>query len=376
MHSQIWKVSTLVSQFKPMTEHHTNQCPALNGRAYPALQSNRIPATILSRFPQQSETVKQGDLVLDIVDKQGTVITCACLSEVSIDPPLGSAPRRMTFPDGTLFETDDHEGVHAFTGETRGSILHELEQFRPRLIALVLSCILAIWVLWRFGLDIIVTAAIALTPPVVVAQIDSGTLSTIDLTMAEKTQLENTEQNKVREIFDRLLAQIDKDEIATSDFKLLFRSMPEVGPNAFALPNGTIVITDEFVDQFDEEDVLAGVLGHEMGHVIEKHGLRQTYRSLSIYILVAFLAGETGPFIEDLLLEGNLIMSLAYSREHESSADQFGLRLVQDAGFDPAGLKKFFIWMSEREGEPPQWLSTHPSSVERIKDIDAFIQTR
>jgi Zn-dependent protease with chaperone function len=350
------------------------KCPTLSGRAYPALQSSRISATILSRIALAPETRKQGDLVFDIIDEHGAVITSACLSKISIDPPLGSAPRRLTFPDGTLFETDDHEGVYAIAGETRGSIIHRLEQFRPRLAALVLTCIAAVWVLWRFGLDIMVSAAIALTPPVVIEQIDRGTLKTIDFMMAEETLLESTEKARVQEIFGRLLSHLDKDEISSSNFKLIFRSMPDVGPNAFALPNGTVVMTDEFIDLFEDEDVLAGVLGHEIGHVIEKHGLRQTYRSLSIYILVAFLAGETGPFIEELLLEGNLVLSLAYSRDHESSADQFGLRLAQDAGFDPSGLKQFFEWASGRGSEQSKWLSTHPSSVERVKDIDAFIE--
>lgn len=357
-----------------MIENTKKNRLTLNGRAYPALQSSRISATVLSRLALSSETTVQDDWVFDIIDEQGNMITSACFSEISIDPPLGSAPRRMIFPDGSLFETNDHEGVNAFIGETRGSIIHGLEQFRPRLVILVVCCMAAVWTLWCYGLDIMVSAAIALTPPVVVAQIDRGTLKTIDFASAEETSLDSAEKARVQKIFGRLVSHIDKEEIGSSNFKLLFRSMADVGPNAFALPNGTVVMTDEFIDHFENEDVLAGVLGHEIGHVIEKHGLRQTYRSLSIYILVAFLAGETGPFIEELLLEGNLVLSLAYSRDHESSADQFGLRLAQDAGFDPSGLKQFLEWASDRGGEPSKWLSTHPSSVERVKDIDAFIE--
>jgi|GEM_PF-633951 len=358
-----------------MTDQNTLICPALDGRAYPALQSNRVAATLLSRPPLPSKTYDADDLVLDLVDAHDTVISSAALSDMTIDAPLGRAPRRMTFPDGTLFETDDHDGVQLITGETRGSILHSLEQFRPQLVVLVLACIGFAWLLWRFGLDMLVAAAIALTPPVLVAQIDRGTLATVDYTMAEETLLEEAEKARVQKIFSRLLSYVDKDDTGTFDFKLLFRSMPDVGPNAFALPNGTIVITDEFVEEFNEEDILASVLGHEIGHVVEKHGLRQTYRSLGLYVLVAFLAGETGPFIEELLLEGNLILSLSYSREHETSADHYGVHLAHDAGYDPDGLKKFFEWVTENAVAPPQWLSTHPSSSERVKDIDTFIET-
>lgn len=357
-----------------MTDKLETIRPTLNGWAYPSRQSYRVIATVVLRPSVTSETDTEDNLILDLVDEASNVLTSAPISQISIDAPIGSAPRRMTFPDGSLFETDDHETVQALTGETRGSLLHNLEQFSPRLIAIVMGCILGVWLLWRFGLDIIVTAAIALTPPAVVQQIDRGTLKTIDYTMAEETQLTDAEKAKVQKIFTRLLSHIDQDTIDHSEFKLLFRSMPGVGPNAFALPNGTVVITDEFVKEFGEDDILASVMGHEMGHVIEKHGLRQTYRSLSIYVLVAFLAGETGPFIEDLLLEGNLIMSLAYSRNHEGSADAFGVKLANDAGYDPNGLTTFFEWVSDNAAEPPQWLSTHPSSSDRVKEINSLIQ--
>ena len=310
--------------------------------------------------------------VLDIVVRD-RVLSSAPLNNVTIDPPLGRAARKLSFPDGTLFETDDHETVEKLTGQTRGSLLHGLEAFGPKLIGVVFAAIVAVWVLWRYGLDIIASIAVAMTPQVFVEQLDRGTLSTIDFTMASPSTLPDDEKTRVQALFTKMIGKMPDQAKGDTEFELLFRSMPRIGPNAFAMPGGTVVMTDQFVKRFSDEDILAAVLGHELGHVVEQHGLRQLYRSLSIYVLIAFLAGDTGPVLEDIVLEGNLLLSLNYSRKHERSADQFGLQLAHDAGFDPAGLKKFFQYVIGLQGDSSGWLSSHPSSRERIEAVDAFI---
>lgn len=301
------------------------------------------------------------------------VLSSGTLEDINVDPPLGSSARRMVFSDGTLFETTDFDAVTQLTGETRGGLLHSLEAFSPRLVGVVVACMVAIWVMWRYGLDILSGVAVAMTPQVFVEQLDRGTMSTIDFTMASPTKLEQSEQDRVREIFTKMISHMPEKAKGDTEFELLFRSMPRVGPNAFAMPGGTVVMTDQFVQRFSDDDILAAVLGHELGHVVEQHGLRQLYRSLSIYVLIAFLAGDTGPILEDIVLEGNLLLSLNYSRKHERSADQFGLRLSRDAGFDPAGLKEFFEFVVKMEGNTPEWLSSHPSSKERLKAIEEFV---
>jgi Zn-dependent protease with chaperone function len=339
----------------------------IKGTAFAAGTSRAIPAVILEREGTD------GEPYLDIVVDEELVLAGALLRDIRIDPRLGSSPRRITFPDGSLFETVDHAAVAALTGNTNSDKLHQWEAFRPQLIAVVGAALVSIWLLWRYGIDILASAAIAITPNAMVEQIDRGTLSTIDFTMASPTTLDELEQARVTEVFEKLVAEMDVSDKGDTSFELKFRSMPQVGPNAFAMPGGTVVMTDEFVRKFQDEDVLAGVFGHEIGHVVENHGLKQVYRSLSIYILIAFLAGDTGPILEDIVLEGNLLLSLNYSRKHESSADVYGLTLAHEAGFDPAGLKEFFEYVIELGGEQPEWLSSHPSSKARMDAIDAFI---
>ena len=313
---------------------------------------------------------------LDLRDRDSDMISTAPLAEMRIDPPLGSAPRKLKFPDGTIFETEDHEAVEGLTGDTRGSILHRFERFSPGLIGVVLACLAAVWVLYRYGLDILVAAAIAATPAAVIEEIDTGTMQTIDFAMAEPSQLTDSEKADVERIYQRLIRALPQRVQEEHKFKLEFRDMPGVGPNAFALPGGTMVMTDAFVQDFSTPDIIAGVIGHEIGHVVEDHGLKRLYRSLAIYILITLLAGDVGPILEDIVLEGNVLLSLSFDRAQEREADEFGLTLSHAARFDPSGLKIFFERLNKDYGgaEPPQWLSTHPSNAERVRAIEKFIE--
>ncbi|MEM9583916.1 MAG: M48 family metallopeptidase [Pseudomonadota bacterium] len=348
---------------------------SISGHAYAPNASRQVSARLVTRAALPSEGTGTDDVIIDLLNSDGVVLTGAPLSEITVDPPIGSVARRLHFPDHVLFETEDRAGIATLTGTTFGEALNYYEAFHPRLIAVCLVAAFAAFAIWRWGLDMLVTVAIALTPPVFIDQLDKGTLQTIDFTMrAMETRLDQSEQDRVTRIFSNLLAELPAEHVNDHDFKLLFRNMAAVGPNAFALPGGTVVMTDQFVKEFPGDDTLAAVLGHEIGHVVEEHGLRRTYRSLGLYFVIGFIAGDTGPILEEILLEGNLLLSLSFSREQEAAADRFGVKLTDRAGYDAAGLKLFFENMSKRGIEPPQWLSTHPNSQKRVEQIEGYIE--
>ena len=311
------------------------------------------------------------DWQLELQDEPGGTIVTALLNEIQLGQPLGSLPRRLTLPDGTLFETDDHAALHSLTGTRGGNRLHKLEQFRPRLLGIVAATAVAIWLVWQYGLDLIADAAISVTPAAVIEQIDKGVVEYIDLADGYATRLDDAQQAKVQVIFDRLV-QTQQATSAGTEFKLLFRYMPYTGPNAMALPGGTIIVTDDLIEGFPDPDTIAGVLGHEIGHVTEQHGLKRLYRSLTIYILLAFISVDTGPLFDELLAGGNFLLNMKYSRTHETAADSFSVQLVHAAGYDPLGLVKFFDQMRKEESGDPSmsWLSSHPSGLDRIQAIN------
>lgn len=324
------------------------------GHAFAARSSRRIPAWLIW---QGAEARLQAE--------DGALLVAGPVRRIEQMP---GGPALVHLPEDWLFEAQDGADLDTLTGPRPDAHLSRLEVFHPRLIAVAAACIAAAFVIWRWGLDVIVAIAMALTPDPPVRAMDAGTMAMIDRLMAEETQIPAARQAEIRQIFDRLIAQAP--DSPWGDYRLLFRDMPEIGPNAFAMPAGTIVVTDQLLQDFPEDDIIAGVLGHELAHVHDRHVLRQLYRAGSSYLLIALIAGDPGPFLQDLLLEGNALLSLSYSRGQESQADALGLTTAAAAGYDPDALALFFERLQRDYGEVgPDWLSIHPGTEDRILEI-------
>ncbi|GAA0303778.1 M48 family metallopeptidase [Rhodovulum strictum] len=296
-----------------------------------------------------------------LIDETGTVLAEGPARHAA---RIAGGPSRAVLQGGWVFETRDHDALEAALGPARGDWLRRAETWHPRLAAVVAGCLIGVWLIWRYGLDLLVAAAIALTPPTLVAAIDRGNLAAIDRVLAKETALPEVQQAEIAALASAAPPP------PHGPYRLMLRDMPMIGPNAFALPGGTVVLTDQFAQTFPDPDVIAAVLGHEIAHVSARHGLRQLYRSLSVYVLVALIAGDVGPVLENVLLEGNLLLSLAYSRAHEHEADALGIEIAARAGFDPAALIRFFEELDRITGaQGPAWRSTHPLSADRARAV-------
>lgn len=305
---------------------------------------------------------------------EGALMSEAPLAELIIEPRLGTLPRKLRFPTGAEFETDAFEAFAALDKPGFWSRLHGFERFHPRLILFVVGGLVGGWLVYKVALAVLVNVAVALTPGPLIHAMDRSTLAALDATIGQPTELSAAQQAGARAIFEDLRAVVPNEDTAEA-LSLEFRALPGLGPNALALPGGTVILTDALTEGFDD-DVVAAVLGHEMAHVMEKHALKRLYRSLGIYVMVALIAGETGPLLEDVLLEGNVLLSLSFSREQETEADQLGLQLADAAGYDPAGLKEFFETLATQFGDGGGWFSTHPGNQDRIDEIEAYLESR
>jgi predicted Zn-dependent protease len=151
--------------------------------------------------------------------------------------------------------------------------------------------------------------------------------------------------------------------------------------NAFALPGGQIFITVGLLDKLENEAQLAGVLGHEIGHVVNRHAAQQLAKSE----LGQKIAGSVGVAASRDMRHGmeasavaavvNKMMQLKYSRNDESEADQYGLEYMTQAGYDPRamlGVMKILM-ESSRGGQQPELFQTHPQPEHRIERIQAYL---
>jgi predicted Zn-dependent protease len=154
--------------------------------------------------------------------------------------------------------------------------------------------------------------------------------------------------------------------------------------NAFALPGGKVVVYTGILPITKDENGLAAVLGHEIGHVIARHGGERVSQQMLVNVgleatMAALSRGNpaTVQAVASLLGAGATVgVLLPWGRAQESEADHLGLILMAKAGYDPHAAKDLWVRMaaaSKGSGKPPEFLSTHPSDATRIQQIDAWM---
>ena len=337
----------------------------LFGAAYRAGSSRRHSARILR---------KGADRTLHLVESgSGEVLTHAAPELLRREPRLGKLPSEIVFPGGWRFETMDHDGLDTILRSRGKGWLHGWEAFHPRLAVIVPAFLVLGFAIWRWGLGALVAIAVAATPAAVPRAMDDSSLLIIDRLAAQHSRLGAAQADNVRQIFARLGAATGPGPYG--DYRLLFRSIPDIGPNAFAMPGGTIIVTDALIEQFPDDDIIAGVLAHEIAHASEGHVLEQLYRETGMRLLGGLVFGELGPVLERAAAEGETLLSLAFSREHEAEADRFGVALAARAGFEPGGLARLFEGLDSLEALPEtSWWSTHPAPEDRIAQIRRYAE--
>jgi predicted Zn-dependent protease len=150
--------------------------------------------------------------------------------------------------------------------------------------------------------------------------------------------------------------------------------------NAFALPGGQIFITRGLYEKLSDEAELGGVLGHEIGHVVERHSAQQMAKSQLGQSLVmgAGAAASDRGHGQSAMIVGQLVqqtMQLKYGRGAEKQADEFGLRVLTEAGFDPRAMIDVMNVLAEssKGNRQMEWLSSHPFPENRIELIKQWL---
>ena len=142
--------------------------------------------------------------------------------------------------------------------------------------------------------------------------------------------------------------------------------------NAFALPGGQIFITEALLRLLTSEDEVAGVLGHEVGHVLARHSAEHLAKQQLTQQLVGAIAIGSGSYDTAQLahLAGSLV-NMKHGRDDEIESDTLGLRLMRDAGYDPRAMVTVMQKLEKASGgsRQPEFASTHPSPANRIARI-------
>jgi predicted Zn-dependent protease len=164
----------------------------------------------------------------------------------------------------------------------------------------------------------------------------------------------------VNEIGQKLAKVAGRDE-----FKYEFFVIPEEDLNAFALPGGKVFINAGAIAKTNSEAELAGLIGHELSHVVLSHGFQLVTQGNLISNVTQYLplGGTVGQ-----------LFALSYSRDMERQADTLGTRLIVASGYAADGLRNLMVILEKQQkNTPPSWLSSHPGGNERVSYIEDLI---
>jgi Zn-dependent protease with chaperone function len=332
----------------------------VSGTFFPGSSSRAIPA----------KASVEGRL-LRISDDAGAVLAEFPLRKVRASSRLGNLMRRLELPDKSRFETPDNDGIDMLLHEggrfLSGSMLHGLESSLKWVAAAVVIAVVSIFVMIRYGFPAGADWLAYKTPRPVAVEMSRETLATLDRIALAPTKLPTAEQQKASKLFQRIAAASPQ---SAGPYHLIFRDAPRVGPNAFALPDGTVVMTDQLYPLVKNDDELEGVFGHEIAHVYRRHGLQMVYEASLLPAAIALITGDATQFGQIATVLPTMLVESSYSRGFEQQADDESARTMKRIGANPAALGELLTRMDKEVcgkhgGCGPSWLGSHPATAAR-----------
>ncbi|HEY2836137.1 MAG TPA: M48 family metallopeptidase [Rhizomicrobium sp.] len=277
---------------------------------------------------------------------------------------LGELSRKLEFPNGGVFETPDNDAVDLLM-RGRGGRLAKLEtSWRLALAAIALVGIGTAWFAY-YGVPWGANWLALRTSPSVARLVTDQTLIVLDKRLLFPTHLPAKRQKDILDHFTRV-AGWQKDG---RHYALLLRDAPQIGPNAFALPDGRAVMTDQLAALSRDDAELDGVFAHEMSHVNHAHGLQSVYQASLVPAAIAFVTGDASQAGHIAAILPGILLQSAYSRAFEQTADDDANSQLRAHGEDPSRLadllERLDRQMCAKRGCLPSWIGSHPATVAR-----------
>ncbi len=184
--------------------------------------------------------------------------------------------------------------------------------------------------------------------------------------------------NRLKNISNRIVGQVGVYRQDAAKWNWEVHTIKSNELNAFVMPGGKIMFYSGIIDRLNlTDDEIAAIMAHEISHALREHSrerLSREYATQTGIGVAASIFGLSQGQAELAGTAGNLGLSLPHSRTQESEADQLGLELMARAGYNPqAAITLWQKMQNASQGEPPQFLSTHPSSSNRISTLQSLM---
>src|SRR5262245_49130352 len=316
----------------------------------------------------------------ELVVQGDTISRREPISVLRVSEPMGAAPRLIAFPDGAHCEVHDHSGFTDMlraTGHTDSWIVRMQHYWSAALAAIAISGA-ALTAAYVWGLPAAAEWLAFQLPEKALRELGGSTLQFLDKSLLQPSALTAERQQSLRAAFGRLAVPGS----SKTAYRIEFRTGGPIRANALALPDGTIVVTDELVKLAGDDEEILAVLAHELGHLDRRHSMRMLIQGSIVAFVVAWYLGDVSGIAAGLPA---LVLQARYSREHEREADRFAVAMLKANAIAPRRLASMLARMeaarddaAKKQGKASasksaaglDYLSSHPATAERIRELE------
>lgn len=320
------------------------------------------------------------DSHIKLFDLRGELKLEQTISQLTLATNLPGLAAALSFSDGGRFVPDDVQFRWPFAAN-RQSLAERLEKNKLLILCAVLFTPIVIWLLLYKAVPNIAAYSVDIMPKSMVERMGEQSLYVIENVALEPTEATPEQQSKLQLQWKQMLDGLSLD---ADTYRLSIYKSDYLGANAFALPHGRLVVTDELITRLkDKPRALQAIMLHEIGHVQHQHGIRMVAQSASTAIVLALLFADLEGVAEIVLGSGSTFLQQAFSRDMERQADHFAITQLEKLGYSSHDFADAIKALQQSvEGAPREaniswlkYLSTHPTSQERIEHARNYNNT-
>lgn len=296
-------------------------------------------------------------------------------SELNIKPKLGQLHREILIADIGLLVCPPTPAFDQWLDRTNGTSVFDMESKKRWVLASIVLVPLLIYGLFAHLLPFTAIHLAEYVPAPIKQAASQQTLAALDYALLSESELSKKQQDTISQSFREIIRKIETDELSID---VQFRYSEEIGPNAFALPDGTIVFTDQIIELMDyDQQLLDAILLHEIGHVKHNHSMRMVAESMFATMAITYFFGDLSGAIEAFFGIGTTVVQNSFSQAHEWEADNFALSHLSHVNRSPEdfaqAMEKLSTLLGDTESEQ-SWLSSHPMMRARIENAENYTE--
>jgi Zn-dependent protease with chaperone function len=325
---------------------------------------------VCSRAYEITFSIKGGECLI----KGDGIYKTLQVSDIKVSEQLDRAHRILRFSDRSSCELPDSGPLAAIleSSSLKDSFANHFQRSWRWVTISILLLLVVFFSGYKWGVPYVADKLAYRLPYSVMKTISQQAFSTIDRQFLNPSKLSPERQAQLSSRFSAVIFP----HVRKVPMKIEFRDSAMLGANAFALPDGTIVFLDDLVQLAGSDDELVAVFAHEAGHVAYRHSMRQLIQSSIVASVLAAYFGDISSLAGAL---SGFMLQAKYSRDFEREADRYASSVLKTNNLSPQLLGMFLKKLEDahnkrsggqRDDKLLDYISSHPSTDERIKEIE------